>query len=324
MQSKDTLAIGIDLGATKIAAALVRPDGTVLASSQVPTDAADGPAAVLDRIAALAGSLLGAAPAPVLGLGVGTPGQVCPQEGTVRNAVNLGWTEVHLVDELHARLSPDLLVSIGKDANASALGEYYYGAARSCRDFVYLGIGSGLGGGVMAAGSLVQGAEQNAAELGHLVLDPQGRQCSCGLYGCAETFVSGPGLVRLAEDYLKSGAFATSLSTRRKLSATAILAAAKKGDELALAALGEVGRNLGCIMAACTAVLNPAVFVIGGGLGIAAFDWLHPAARHELERRTLPVSHQKLRITPSCLSSPAVGAACLVWYEQKLERGGDA
>jgi len=324
MQVKDTLAIGIDLGATKIAAALVRQDGQVLESSQVPTDAADGPQAVLNRIAALAGSLLEVAPVPVLGLGVGTPGQVCPQEGTVRNAVNLGWSEVHLVDELRARLSTDTLVSIGKDANASALGEYYYGAARSCHDFVYLGIGSGLGGGVMAAGSLVQGADQNAAELGHLVLDPQGWQCSCGLHGCAETVVSGRGLVRLAGDYLQSGAYATALPAQRKLSATAILDAAKEGDELALAALGEVGRNLGRIMAACAAVLNPAVFVIGGGLGLAAFDWLSPTARLELARRTLPVSHQNLQITPSCLSSPAVGAACLVWYEQKLDRGGDA
>lgn len=317
MLDTDTLAIGIDLGATKIAAALVSSDGQVSAARQVPTSAEQGISAVLDRIAGLAGELVAAAPEPVLGIGVGSPGVVDPDRGIVRDAVNLGWTEVCLVDELHTRLSAELPVSIGKDANASALGEYYFGAAQGTCDFVYLGVGSGLGGGIMAQGMLVTGANQNAAELGHLVLDPDGWPCACGLRGCVETVVSGPGLVRVAGAYRQSGRFASSLPSKGELSTSAILAAAKSGDELAQAALDEVGRSLGMIMAACVSVTNPAIFVVGGGLGLAAFDWIVPAARHELVRRTVLASRHSLQIVPSRLSSPAVGAACLVWYYRR-------
>jgi len=324
MLEADTLAIGIDLGATKIAAALVSSQGQVLAARRVPTSADQGMSAVLDRITGLADELATSSPQPVIGIGVGTPGVVHPEKGTVRDAVNLGWTEVGLKDELRNRLSADLPVSIGKDANASALGEYYFGAAQGTCDFVYLGVGSGLGGGVMAQGMLITGADQNAAELGHLVLDPAGWQCACGLRGCAETIVSGPGLVRVASDYRQSGRFASSLPSQARLSTSAILAAAKSGDELALAALDEAGRNLGLIMAACVSVTNPALFVVGGGLGLAAYDWLAPAARLELARRTVLASRHNLQIVPSRLSSPAVGAACLVWYYRSITKGGDA
>lgn len=313
----NSLAIGVDLGATKIAAALVRRDGQVLASRQTLTEAEAGPTAVLERIADLTAQLITAAPSRVIGVGVGSPGRVSPAEGVVRNAVNLNWTEVHLVEELRLRLSDDLPVWIGKDANASALGEHYFGAAQGVDDFVYLGVGSGLGGGVMAQGVIVTGADHNAAELGHLSLDPDGWRCSCGLRGCAETIVSGPGFVRLASEYLAAGRFATNLSSQDELSAEQILEAARSGDELAHAALEEVGRILGIVMAACVSLLNPAKIVIGGGLGLAAFDQLVPAARAELTRRTLAASHDNLQILPSRLSSPAVGAACLVWHGLK-------
>jgi glucokinase len=318
MLEADTLAIGIDLGATKIAAALVSSDGQVLIARRTPTSAEQGLSAVMDRIAGLARELEAMAPKPVFGIGVGTPGVVDPEKGSVRDAVNLGWTEVCMVEELHKRLPAELSISIGKDTNASALGEYYFGAAQDICDFVYLGVGSGLGGGVMAKGVLVTGADGNAAELGHLVLNPDGWECACGLRGCAETIVSGPGLVRVANAYRQSGRFATSLPYRGELSTSAILTAAKKGDDLALAALDEVGHNLGMVMAACVSVTNPAIFVVGGGLGLAAFDWLARAAPLELVRRTVPASRQNLQIVPSRLSSPAVGAASLVWYYRRV------
>jgi predicted NBD/HSP70 family sugar kinase len=109
------------------------------------------------------------------------------------------------------------------------------------------------------------------------------------------------------------------LTASEELAPHTIIAAAQAGDELALAALSEVGRHLGMVMAACVAVLNPAMIVIGGGTGLAAFDWLAPAARRELALRTLPASHQNLQIVPSRLPSSAVGAACLVWYYQKTD-----
>lgn len=324
------LAIGVDLGGTKIAAALVGRDGRVLETRQVPTPAGAEPGAVLDRIAAqinhLAGSLAAQAPlegrpraalsvaTPLYGVGIGSPGQVNSLSGVVRNAVNLGWDEIDLVAEVRHRLTLDIPVWVQKDANASALGEYYFGSARSCKDFVYLSIGSGLGGGIVTNGMLVTGADWNAAELGHLSLDPDGLLCNCGSRGCAETVISGPGLLALVENYLALDEVPTRLSLDQALTTQAILAAAGAGDALALAALQEVGRQFGIIMAVCVAALNPERIIVGGGLGLAAYGTLLPAAHAELRRRVLPVSYRQLQILPSTLASSAVGAACLVWY----------
>lgn len=315
-----SLAIGVDLGATKIAAALVSPDGTVLSTRQAPTKAESGEQVVLNRIARQVNALIEAAPDKLLGIGIGTPGQVDSKEGIVRNAVNLGWEKVRLVEEIRARLSQDLPIWIQKDANASALGEYYFGAARGCPDFVYLSVGSGLGGGILSNGYLITGANWNAAELGHLSLDPDGYLCTCGLHGCAETIVSGPGLAALVRDYLSQSRFPTRLEPGNDLNPETILEAAQSGDELAQKAILEVGRNLGMVMAACASALNPALFVLAGGLGLAAFDLIVPPARMELERRVLPASCQDLRIIPSSLTSSAVGAASLAWYFSDIRK----
>jgi len=323
MEPDDFLAIGLDVGATKIAAALVARDGRVIASRQAPTGVSQGPEAVLDRIAAEANALLAQGDGRLKGIGIGSPGQVISDEGVVVNAVNMGWERVRLVEEIRSRLAQDLPVWIQKDANASALGEYYYGAARGCEDFIFLGLGSGLGGGVMVGGRLVTGVNWNAAEVGHLSLDPEeGLLCACGQRGCAETVVSGPGLAAVTRLLLERepapGRPATTLSLDGDLTPARILTAARAGDELALEGLAAVGRALGRVAAAAVALLNPGRIVIGGGLGVAAFDLLLPSLQAELNRRTLLSSLSTLRILPSELASPAVGAACLVWYGYQL------
>jgi glucokinase len=329
-QSEEYYAIGLDVGATKIAAALVSRDGTVLASHQAPTGVRLGPQAVLDRIAAEADALAQDGDGRLKGIGIGSPGQVFSDQGVVRNAVNMGWERVNLVEEIRSRLAVDLPVWIQKDANASALGEYYYGAARGCEDFIYLGVGSGLGGGVMVGGRLVTGYNWNAAEVGHLSLDPAGLRCACGQLGCAETVVSGPGLVTATRQVLArqdpapatSGARPTSsLPADDTLTPARILSAARQGDPAALQGLEAVGRALGVVAAAAVALLNPARIILGGGLGVAAFDFLVPPLQEELKHRTLEASLQDLHILPSQLESPAVGSACLVWYGSKLKAG---
>jgi glucokinase len=318
------LAIGVDVGATKIAAALVARDGELVDSDQLLTRPERGSAAVLDDVARLVGPWLDRGGGAIRGIGVGTPGQVNSAAGTVHNAVNLGWDEVPLVAELQDRLMEEAPVWVQKDANASALGELVFGAARGYDDFVYVGVGSGLGGGVVAGGRLLTGADWNAAELGHLSLDPAGRLCPCGNRGCAETVVSGPGLVALARRYAVEGRYRSALGPELSddLTAEQIVEHAAAGDELALAALAEVGKWLGIVLAACVAILNPALFVVGGGLGLAAFDFLVPHARAELACRTLAGSHQDLEIVLSQVASSAVGAASLVWYFDG-ERGAE-
>ena len=312
-------AIGIDLGATKIASVLLSETGELVNSSQVLTLAEEGPQAVLDKVAEQILDLASQSPGPLAGVGIGSPGKVDSHRGVVYNAVNLGWTEVNLTEEITSRIHQRLPVWTQKDANLSALGEYYFGACQGLQDFVYLGIGSGLGAGIISAGRLITGSDSYAADVGHLSVDPDGPQCVCGGRGCAETVAAGPGLVRVTRQMLSNASAESKLSHRDELTPTDILAAAHEGDTLALQALAEVGRVLGIIMSACTVILNPSRFVVGGGLGLAGFDFIVPAAHVELMKRTIPESRALLDIVPSRLESPATGAACLVWYARAGE-----
>ena len=315
--SQEQFAIGIDIGATKIASVLLAAQGELIKSAQTLTLAHEGTQAVFDKVAEQILDLVEQSPERVVGVGIGSPGKVDSEHGKVYNAVNLGWTEVDLVKEIAHRmdrLANHLPVWIQKDANLSALGEYYFGVRQGCKDFVYLGVGSGLGAGIISNGHLITGGDWYAADVGHLSVNPDGPLCVCGGRGCAELTASGPGLVRVAEQMLAEPSANSLLSNKTDLTPADVLAAASENDALALRALAEVGRVLGMIMSACTAILNPSQYVIGGGLGLAAFDLIMPAARQELMRRTIPESRALLEIFPSRLESPAIGAACLVWY----------
>jgi glucokinase len=314
--TQEQFGIGIDIGATKIASVLISERGSVVASSQVPTRAEEGMQAVFDKLADQIKDLVRKSPGPLAGVGIGSPGKVDSEHGKVYNAINLGWAEVNLVEEISNRIEYELPIWIQKDANLSALGEVYFGAGQGLQDFIYLGIGSGLGAGIVSSGHLIVGGDWYAADVGHLSVDPDGPLCVCGSRGCAETIASGPGLVRVTLQKLATFPSRSLLSNRIDLTPANVLAAAQEGDALALQSLSEVGRVLGWIMAACTAILNPSRYVVGGGLGLAGFDFIVPAAREELMRRTIPESRSLLDIIPSQVESPAIGAACLVWYAQ--------
>jgi len=312
------LAIGIDLGGTKIASTLIDKSGEILTTSLIATHPERGPQSVIDDIVREINSLSETARLAgetVQGIGIGTPGQVNSEAGTVTNAVNLGWTHVELVKEIQRRLPKPVPIFIQKDANASTLGEHYLGAGRGHRDFVFLTIGSGLGGGLLVNGRLVTGSNWNAAEVGHIVIDPDGRKCACGLRGCAETVVSGPGLLAVTQELLSDGKYSNSrLRAGATLNTTGVIASIRSGDPLARAAINEVGRWLGIVAASCVTLLNPSLLVLGGGIGLAAFEFLQPVVKAEIEKRVLAASTRDLKILPSLVASSATGPACLVWY----------
>ncbi len=308
------LAIGVDMGATKIAVVLADRAGAILAEERLPTLPADGPASVMDRMAQAIRAVMAQASGPVAGVGIGSPGRVDPTAGTVSAAANLGWDVVDLAGGIAQRLDNGLPVRIAKDANAEILGEVFFGAAQGERDCVYLGIGSGLGGGIVSDGRLVIGAHHTGGEIGHLVLDPDGRACACGQHGCAETVLSGPGLMATVRELAAGGQSPHDfVPVNEELSVAQILAEAQAGDALAQAAVAEMGRWLGMALAVNVALLDPALIVIGGGTGRTAFDQIVPLARRELARRVLPGAADRLAIRPSRLASSALGAACLVW-----------
>lgn len=312
----DEFAIGIDVGATKIAAALVTRQGAVLAEERLATTPKAGAEAVVERMVTAIDRLAAGAPGAIRGVGIGTPGYVDPVSGVVRNAVNLGWQEVALARQVQERLAAPVPVWVDNDANVQALGEVSFGAGRGLDPVICVTIGSGLGSGIVVNGRLVSGATHSAAEMGHLSLDPDGRPCVCGLRGCVETVVSGPGLVTTARELLAQYHHHTLMTNPATLSAEEVVAAARREDSVALEALEYTARWLGITFAALVAVLNPAAIVVGGGLGHSAYEWLVPGAQAELARRVVHPSYAQLRIVPSQVMSSAVGAASLVWQER--------
>ena len=315
--SVENFAIGIDIGATKIASVLLSESGEPVDASQMLTLPDEGTEAVFDKVAEQILKFARQKPGAVLGVGIGSPGKVDSSRGVVYDAVNLGWKEADLIEAISRRIGPlanAVPVWIQKDTNLNALGEYYFGACQGYTDFVYIGVGSGLGAGIISNGQLVTGGDWYAADVGHLSVNPEGPLCVCGGHGCAELAASGPGLLRVTGQMLANPSAKSILTDQLELTPSNILSAASNGDTLALKALWEVGRVLGIVMSAFTVILNPSRFVIGGGLGLAGFDFILPTIREEMIRRTLPNHRGQMDIVPSRVESPAIGAACLVWY----------
>jgi glucokinase len=311
----DQLAIGVDIGGTKIAFALVNREGKVLASHRLPTLPSEGADAVFDRVAEGVHYLLDQTDQPVGGVGIGCPGHLNPHTGVIHNATNLAWRDVPLKAGVQARLSRDLPVWVLKDANAGALGEMYFGAARGCTDFVYIALGTGLGGGAVVDGNLVQGGVFAAMEIGHMPFIQTGRLCACGMYGCPEMYVSGNGILAGAREHLPKYSDSVLASLGDGLTTSAILDAARASDPLALAVMEETGWWLCSVMICLMGILNPSVFVIGGGMGHAAAEFIIPVARKALRERTMPAIYPPdIPMLESQVTSSAVGAACQVWF----------
>lgn len=305
------IAIGVDVGATKIASAAVTPEGKVVAARQTRTDAGQGPDAVIARMVTEIEALASARNETVIGVGIGVPGLVNPGEGLVIRAVNMGWQEVPLRSQVQERLGMRVPVYVENDLRTAARGEAMFGAGRGVKDFVLMTLGSGLGSAAMVDGRVVHGARFFASEAGHLALDVNGRRCKCGLKGCAETVLSGPGLIAETREILRAG-IASTLQDRDTLTPQDILYAARQEDAAALAAMDKLGEWLGIVMATASVWLNPARFIIGGGLGLAAFDLIARRALAEYGVRALAASEDGAELVRSQVESSAVGAAALV------------
>lgn len=310
------IAIGVDLGGTKIAFAAANRDGGILATHSEPTLSSEGVDAVIGRIARgitlLRGGIQSRGEGVIAGIGIGCPGAVV--DGVASNAVNLNWRGVPLVAKVRDQLDFDVPVYAQNDVNANTLGELIFGAAKGARDFVYLAVGTGLGGGAVSDGRLITGASGYAMEVGHISVDPSGRLCGCGNHGCVEMYCSGKGLVAGARAHLPN--YPQSVLATTDLGTRPILDAARSGDLLALRVIDEAAEALGAVMAWCAIILQPSLVVIGGGLGHAASDLLLERASAAMRARLLPDLAPLIRIELSQVESSALGAAALVWHER--------
>lgn len=327
-----SMSIGIDVGGTKIAGGLVDEDGRIAASTRRPTPFSDVEAAV-EVICDIVADLVASAEREALGrpstVGIGVAGFVDRARRRVMFNANLGWPEVALADLVEKRSG--LAVIVENDANVAGWGEYRFGsgAARAREveaadavdpaNMVCVTVGTGIGGGIVMGGRLHRGAFGAAAEVGHLQLVPDGLLCGCGRCGCWEQYGSGNALVRTARELAASrrgeasAMLALGDGTPEGVEGAHVTTAAQQGDPVAVAAFARTGTWVGRGLAQLAAILDPAVFVIGGGVADAGELLLKPA-RAAFAEDLVAVEHRPLAaIVPAQLGNDAgiVGAADL-------------
>lgn len=275
---------GVDVGGTTIKMGFFETDGTLLDKWEIKTNTANGGSEILPDIARSIDNKLaqeGISKSEVQGVGVGVPGPV-KQDAIVNRCVNLGWGIVNVAEELGALTG--LQVKVGNDANVAALGEMWQGGGKGCKDVVMVTLGTGVGGGIIVDGKIVAGFNGAGGEIGHITVNPDEIEaCNCGNYGCLEQYTSATGIVRMAKRKLAKSDDETTLRKFDPLTAKDIFDEAKAGDEVAKELVDELGNILGATLAKIGCVVNPEVFVIGGGVSKAGAILIDTIQEHYRE-----------------------------------------
>ncbi|NBD28329.1 ROK family glucokinase [Paenibacillus glycinis] len=311
----EKIVVGVDIGGTSIKVGICDSEGALLHTYEGPTEVEKGSDAVCDNIAAYARLIVEQSSYEwdqVEGVGIGIAGFLDIPRGFVHKSVNLFFENVPLKDILEAKLNKKVLVN--NDANVAALGEAWAGAGRGISDCVCYTLGTGVGGGVIINGKIVEGYKGMAGELGHMAIVPdlEAIQCGCGNKGCLETVSSATGIIRMAKDAVERGD-RTSLSFVENIMAKDVIDAAKAGDEVAARIVNRAAFYLGKSMATVAVVLNPQRFIIGGGVSKAG-EFLFEQIRDVFRKSTPNMAQEGVEIVPAILGNDAgvVGAAGLI------------
>ena len=258
---------GVDVGGTTVKIGLFSGDGKLEEKYEIATDKSDQGAHIIEHIAAKLEEIIAKKSYGILdcmGVGIGLPGPV--DRGMILGCVNLGWGIFSIVEEF-SKAFHNVPVYAGNDANIAALGEYVAGAGKGMKNMIMVTLGTGVGGGIIIDGRILEGANGGAGEIGHIPVNPQEQDtCGCGKKGCLEQYASATGIVRIAEKLRKENG---NTALPAGCTANQVFDYAKEGDELAMQAVEELGRYLGLALASCACVLNPEGIVIGGGVSRA-------------------------------------------------------
>ncbi len=339
-QPNAPLYVGVDLGGTHTRAAVVRDNAHIVARVRRPTPAADGPDAVIGAIVAAVREVLAQAEIgihEVRGIGISAPGPLNPRTGIVYDAPNLrGWTNVPLAEAV-AHFFP-VPVFVGHDATLAGYAEFRFGAGRDVDDMIYMTISTGIGGGIIMHGNIIDGVSGTAGEIGHMYLDmrPDAPRCGSGHPGCLEALASGTAIARDASALVASGkgrgiaeahrARLASMSEASKEEAAHpaardVVAAAQAGDPEAGAMLHAAGVTIGygCVNLAHT--LNPRRIVIGGGVSNAG-DLLFIPIRQTITERAFARPATDLEIVPAALGDDGGLIGSALYVEYQLQHNG--
>jgi glucokinase len=302
-------AAGVDVGGTKIAAAVVSPAGELLAEARHPTPHSSEK--LVEAIVRAIGEVVEGQ--EVAGACLAVPGFVLARENKVVVSPNLRAIEgIPLEERIGPRIG--LPLAIENDASAAAWGEFRFGAGSEVENLVFLTLGTGIGGGIISHGVLLRGAQGAGGELGHVTLDPDGPACACGNRGCLEALASGTAIGRRAREVAveKPDSALGRIASRRKLLGEDVTELARQGDGAALSVLGETGRWLGVGLAGFVNTFNPEVVAVGGG-AMEAGEYILEPARRELHLRARSPSRDLAVVQAATLGpkSGALGAAAL-------------
>lgn len=311
-------ALGVDIGGTKTSITLGNSHGKILTKKLLPTltgrRTLEGIKQMSEGLACLKADF------PVVrkiqGVGVGVPGPMNPKTGRVQRSPHLkGWEGFPLKSFLEKKLR--LPVFVTNDANAAAVGEQFFGEGRGAKNFVYLTISTGIGGGIVLGGRLLLGSSFGAGEIGHTVVVTGGAKCGCGRRGCLEAYASGTAIADFVRQGMRHG---RSSKIRRfmrqggRVTAEVVALAAGEGDRLALEAFGRAGHYLGVGLANLINLLNPECLILGGSV-TKSFRYLWPSMRQSVRKQAWPSLYSACRIVRTRLGDRVgdLGALALVF-----------
>jgi len=315
---KKKVVLGIDIGGTNTVFGLVEKSGSLSYRGKIDTKGQAGAQQLFDRLfkifnkeyQSLSGNF------ELCGVGIGAPNANYYKK-TVENPPNLNWGFVKM-DQMVEQFV-DLPMAITNDANAAALGEMMYGAARGMKHFIQITLGTGLGSGIVVDGKLVYGVDGFAGELAHTIVFKNGRQCGCGMRGCLETYASATGIKRTAFELLARENTPSELRglSFKEMTSKMIFEAALRNDPIALASFELTGKILGESLASSVALLSPEAIILFGGLASAG-EFITKPTKHHMEKNLFHAFRNKVQILLSSLpeaDAALLGSAALIWQE---------
>lgn len=314
--------IGIDLGGTTAKVGILDQAGEIESKWTVPTDITEEGANIIPNLVQSINeklSDLDLSAADFLGVGMGSPGTVSRKNGTVIGAYNLNWRDLQPVRE-QIEEGTGIPFFIDNDANVAALGEQWVGAGNKEPNVAFITLGTGVGGGLIVDNNLMHGAVDAAGEIGHVTVEPDGYQCTCGKNGCLEQYASATGIVRIAQDKVRTydgeSQLKSKINENEFIDSKLIFDLAKGDDKFANEVVDQFVYYLALALGNVANLLNPSTIVLGGGVSKAG-DFLTEKVAKTVKQFTFPTIREVTKIKVAALGNDAgmIGAASLVLNE---------
>lgn len=317
-------SIGIDLGGTKILIGLVEKEsGKVVSHIKKKTKKEKGPENIVRKMVEGVEELLeesGKSFTEISSIGIGSAGQIGRKNGIIIGAPNLDCYNLNLKEILQNKFN--IPVFVGNDVEVATIGEQKFGAGKGCADFVCVFVGTGIGSAIVKNGHIIYGATGTAGELGHIIVDLNGRPCACGAHGCLEAYASRSAIETRIEGALKKGrksCISEYLEEGKAITSSMIRKSIEREDELVTQCVSEASEYLSGGLASVINLINPELIILGGGL-IEAVDYFYKQTIKKAKSKSLPVPAEKIRFSKTILGdySGVIGAALLDEREEIL------